>query len=43
MSGYTGDVTRQHGVVESEVAFLQKPFSTSALAQKVRDMLDARV
>ena len=40
LSGYTSDAVERHGVKESEFAFLQKPFSTSVLAQKVRDVLD---
>ncbi len=39
--GYADDAAVRHGVTESEVGFLQKPFTTSGLAQKVRDLLDA--
>jgi signal transduction histidine kinase/ActR/RegA family two-component response regulator len=42
MSGYTDDVILRNGIVESGVPFLQKPFSSLALARKVREMLDAR-
>jgi PAS domain S-box-containing protein len=39
ISGYTGDTVVKHGILKHEVDFLQKPFSGSALAAKVRDVL----
>jgi DNA-binding response OmpR family regulator len=41
MSGYTADVITHHGVLDSGVAFMQKPFSLQAMAVKVREILDA--
>jgi CheY-like chemotaxis protein len=41
MSGYTSDAIAHHGVLDSGVAFLQKPFSADVLVQKVREVLDS--
>jgi len=41
MSGYTADVIAHHGVLEEGVRFIQKPFALTALALKVREVLDA--
>jgi len=40
MSGYTDDAIVRHGVLEPGTHFLQKPFSSQALADKVRAVLD---
>jgi len=39
MSGYTADVITRHGVLGKGVDFIQKPFSLSSIAAKVRDVL----
>jgi CheY-like chemotaxis protein len=41
ISGYTNDATVRHGVLRSELAFLEKPFTQDALTHKVREILDA--
>ena len=43
MSGYTDNVIAEGGVLEAGVAFLQKPFTPGALAEKVREVLDRPV
>jgi signal transduction histidine kinase len=41
VSGYTDDGVVLHGVLESKLPYLQKPFTPLALANKVREVLDA--
>jgi PAS domain S-box-containing protein len=42
MSGYTSDAVLRKGVEAGEENFVQKPFSTVALATKLRQVLDRR-
>jgi hypothetical protein len=41
MSGYADKAIVHHGVVDPDVAYLAKPFTTEAIARKVREVLDA--
>jgi two-component system cell cycle sensor histidine kinase/response regulator CckA len=41
MSGYTSTVIADHGLVQSGIEFLEKPFTSSALLRRVREVLDA--
>ena len=41
MSGYTDDAIVHHGVLDKNMAFIEKPFPPDALARKVREVLDA--
>jgi len=40
MSGYTDEIMVEGGVLDADVAFIQKPFTIDILAQKVRTVLD---
>lgn len=39
MSGYTDDSVLHNGLLESGVAYVQKPLTPQALASKVREVL----
>ncbi len=39
MSGYTDDAILQHGILDSGVAFLQKPLTPDLLTRRVREVL----
>ena len=40
MSGYTEEAIAQHGVIKPGVAFLNKPFTSDALGEKIREVLE---
>jgi signal transduction histidine kinase len=41
MSGYTDDAIVNHGVLDPDVAFLQKPFTPGGVLSKVREVLNS--
>ena len=43
VSGYADQAIVRHGILDSDTAFLRKPFSPVELARKVREVLDASV
>lgn len=40
MSGYTDNELARHGIVDTDVAFIQKPFTPTSLSLKMREVLD---
>ena len=41
LSGYTDDAIAHHGVLEPNIALLQKPVTPDALLERVREVLEA--
>ncbi len=41
MSGYTDDAIVRHGLLDSKLSFIQKPFDAATAARKVREVLDS--
>jgi two-component system cell cycle sensor histidine kinase/response regulator CckA len=41
VSGYADNAIVHHGILESNVAFLQKPFTGNALASKIREVINS--
>jgi DNA-binding NtrC family response regulator len=41
MSGYTDDATVRQGILDPGISFIQKPFTPTSLAGKLRDVLDS--
>jgi CheY-like chemotaxis protein len=39
VSGYTDDALAEHGILDPNIAFLEKPFSPARLTQKIREVL----
>ncbi len=42
VSGYTDDVILHHGVLDSEMEFMNKPFSPPVLLEKLRSLLEVK-
>jgi FixJ family two-component response regulator len=40
VSGYAENTVLQHGMIDVNTRFLQKPFSLKSLARKVREVLE---
>jgi signal transduction histidine kinase/ActR/RegA family two-component response regulator/Flp pilus assembly protein TadD len=42
MSGYTDNAIAQHGVLDANTVFIEKPFTPDSLVRKVREVLDTK-
>ena len=42
MSGYTANVISSHGILDKTMSFIQKPFSSKDLAEKLREVLEKK-
>jgi FixJ family two-component response regulator len=42
MSGYTDEAIVQHGVLDANVKFIEKPFTWVGLTRKVREVLNRK-
>jgi len=42
MSGYTATISRQRGILEEGMQFIQKPLSPADLLRKVREVLNGK-
>jgi YesN/AraC family two-component response regulator len=43
MSGYTDQSVVHHGILDTDAALLQKPFTMAALAAKLREILNTEM
>ena len=43
MSGYTDDAIVRHGLLDEKLNFIQKPFDSTTVARKVREVLDSHL
>jgi hypothetical protein len=40
MSGYTDEALGHHGLLDEQLALIDKPFTATVLARKVRELLE---